>query len=109
MIKLAIRKVRPEEENRLRSWMAELNRRSTEVLATFAHEGVRHEQAYLLRTSDGPILIYAMEAEDHERAASAFQSSTFPIDHEHRRIMKEVLAEEANVELLYECRADGDS
>lgn len=105
MIKLTIRKVKPGEENHLRSWMAELTRRSAEVLDTFSNEGVRHEQAYLLTTSDGPILIYAMEAADHDRAASAFQNSTLPIDREHRRIMNQVLAETANVELLYECGA----
>jgi hypothetical protein len=108
MIKLAIRRVKPDEEDHLRSWMAELTRRSTEVLETFANEGVRHEQAYLLKTSEGPILIYAMEAADHDQAAFAFQHSTLPIDQEHRRVMKQVLAERANVELLYECKAEGD-
>ena len=106
MIKLVIRKVRPNAENRLRTWMAELDRRKTEVLETFENEGVSHEQAYLLSTADGPVLIYAMESADHARAAAAFRDSTLPIDSEHRRIMKEVLAEPADVELLYECRAD---
>jgi hypothetical protein len=109
MIKLAIRKVKPNEENHLRAWMAELNRRRSEVLETFANEGVRHELAYLLKTSDGSILIYAMEAADHEQAASAFQNSAFPIDQEHRRNMKQVSAEPASVELLFECRAEGDA
>lgn len=27
-------------------------------------ESVRHEQAYLLKTADGPVLIYVMEADD---------------------------------------------
>jgi len=43
MIKLAIRKVKPDQEGHLRAWMAELNRRSAEVRETFAQEGVRHE------------------------------------------------------------------
>jgi hypothetical protein len=108
MIKLAMFRVKPGEENHLRDWMAELNRRNTEVLETFANEGMRHEQAHLLQTSDGPILIYAMEAADHDRVASAFQHSTLPIDHEHRRVMEQVVAGPAEVELLYECKAGGD-
>ena len=91
MIKLAIRKVKPDQEGHLRAWMAELNRRSDEVRETFAQEGVRHEQAYLLKTTEGAVLIYAMEAADHKRAAAAFQSSALPIDREHKRIMAQVL------------------
>jgi hypothetical protein len=106
MIKLAMRKVRPGQEDHLRKWMAELNRRSTEVRETFAQEGVRHEQAYLLKTADGLVLIYAMEAADHARASSVFQNSTLPIDREHKRIMAQVLAEAAHAELLYECKAE---
>ena len=57
----------------------------------------------LLKTSDGPILIYAMEAPDHERAAAAFKQSKLAIDIEHKQVMKQVLAGKADVELLYEC------
>src|SRR6266480_8018112 len=105
MIKLAIRKVRHRQEDPLRKWMAELNRRSAEVRETFAQEGVRHEQAYLLKTADGPVLIYAMEAPDHARASSMLRNSTLSIDQEHKHIMAQVLAEPANAELLYECKA----
>ncbi len=85
--------------------MAELNRRSAEVRETFAEEGVRHEQAYLLKTPDGPVLIYAMEAADHARASSMFRNSTLSIDQDHEHIMAQALAEPANAELLYECKA----
>jgi hypothetical protein len=105
MIKLAIRRVKPGEEANLRNWLAELNRRQDEVRETFVQEGVRHEQAYLVRTSDGPILVYAMEAADHESAREAFQNSTLPIDEEHKRVMRQVLAEGTDAELLYECVA----
>jgi uncharacterized protein DUF6176 len=93
MIKLAIRKVKPDQEGHPRAWMAELNRRSAEVLETFAQEGVRHEQAYLLKTAEGAVLIY----------------SALPIDHEHKRVMAQVLEESANAELLYECTAEDDA
>src|SRR5437762_13107829 len=108
MIKLAIRKVKPDQEGHLRAWMGELNRRSAEVRETFAQEGVRHEQAYLLKTAEGAALIYAMEAADHKRAALAFQSSTLPIDRAHQRIMAHVPGESANAELLYESTAEED-
>jgi hypothetical protein len=106
MIKVTIAKLKPEEEPRLRSWMAELTRRREEVLATFAQEGVRHEQAYVLRTQDGPMLIYVMEAENHDRARKAFQSSTLAIDQEHQDVMSRVLEGRADAELVYECKAD---
>ena len=106
MIKLAIRKVKPGEENHLRDWMAQLNSRRSEVQATFKQEGVRHEMAYLIDGADGPVLIYAMEADDHEHAAAAYAESSLPIDLEHRRIMKQVLGDRVPRELLYECRSE---
>lgn len=110
MIKLAIAKVKPAEEDTLRRWMAELNRRRDEVRETFAQEGVRHEQAYLLKAGDhGPFLIYAMEAADHDAAGKAFRSSTLPIDQEHKAVMNRVLAGKATVELLYECTSGDDT
>ena len=105
MIKLAIRKVKPGEENQLRAWMAQLNSRRAEVVATFKQEGVRHEQAYLLQTTDGPILVYAVEALDHDRAAAAYAQSTLAIDLEHRQVMRQVLGDPVRSELLYECEA----
>ncbi len=62
-----------------------------------------------LPDAEGSILIYAMEAPDHERASAAYRNSTLPIDQEHRRIMGQVLGEPANVELLYECVAENNT
>jgi len=103
MIKLAMRRVRPGREDQLRKWMAELNRRSAEVRETFAQEGARHEQAYLLKTADGPVLIYAMEAAHHARASSMFRTRHCRSIGNH--VMAQVLAEPASAELLYECEA----
>jgi hypothetical protein len=108
MLQLVIRKVKPDQEARLREWLSELSRRREEVRATFAREGVRHEQAYLLKTADGPLLVYAMEAADQEQAKRAFKDSTDPIDEEHRRVMEEVLGANARPELLYDCAAEAD-
>jgi hypothetical protein len=103
MLQLVVRKVKPDQESRLRQWLAELSRRREEARATMTREGVRHEQAYLLTTAEGPVLIYAMEAADHEQARRAFKDSTDPIDIEHKRVMEEVLGANARPELLYDC------
>ena len=84
--------------------MAELGRRQDEVRATFLNEGVRHEQAYLIQSADGPVLVYAIEVEDYEAGLRAYEASTLPLDAEHRRVMASVLGPAADVEMLYEVR-----
>jgi K+/H+ antiporter YhaU regulatory subunit KhtT len=103
MIEVVFRKVRPDKEDRLRAWLKELNERTEEVLQTFEQETVRHERGYIINTSDGPILAYIMEAEDHDRAREAFQHSALRIDREHKQVMAEVLSDPVDAELLYEC------
>ena len=78
--------------------MAELAERRQEVLETFANETVRHEVGYLMETSDGLVLVYAIEAEDLDRASQAVVERPFPIDLQHRKVMSEVLAEEIDLE-----------
>jgi hypothetical protein len=102
MLELAFHRVADGELDRLRSWMGELMRRRDEVIETFENEGTRHEVAYLLSTSDGPILVQAMEVEDRERARAAFRSSSLPIDVEHKQVMRRVLGEAVPAEALYE-------
>jgi hypothetical protein len=107
MLQVEFRKVRPDRVDRLREWLHELERRAAEVRETFAQETVRHEIACLIEAREGPVLIYAMEAEDFERAAAAYQGSVLPIDREHRDVMTDVLLPgSASVEQLYECRLD---
>ena len=103
MLRVAFAKVRPEKLEQLESWLRELMSRQDEVRETFVRETVRHEQAFIIQGQDGPLLIYVMEAEDHERGRAAFQSSELPIDVEHRRVMKGVLAEKFQVAPLYDC------
>ena len=87
MLKVVMYRVKPEKEQRLREWLLELTQRRHEVRETFIEETVRHEQAYLITTSEGLILIYAIEAEDLERGQNAFLNSTHPIDLEHKQVM----------------------
>ena len=97
-------KVAAGQEPMLRWWLAELTRRRDEVLQTFEYEGTREEAAYLLRTADGPILVYVMDVSDPERAGIAYRYSSLPIDQQHKQVMHQVLGEEVEAELLYDVR-----
>jgi hypothetical protein len=103
MIRVTIARVKPDKVGRLEAWLRELMRRQDEVRETFRQETVRHEQAFIVEGRDGPLLVYVVEAEDHERGQAAYRASRLPIDHEHRRVMDEVLAERLKVAPLYDC------
>ena len=102
MLRISIRRVLPGKIDRLRAWLAELGERKDEVEKTFVDETVRHEQAFILELSDGPVLVYAMEAEDFERSKAAYANSVHAIDSEHRAVMDECLGERISPELLYD-------
>jgi len=105
MLRLSIRRIKPEKEARLREWLSELNARADEVRATFKDETVRAEQAYIIPTRDGPLLVYAMEAEDFDCGRQAFAASKHAIDHEHRAVMQECLDESLELRPLYDVAA----
>jgi hypothetical protein len=89
----------------LRAWLGALGKRQDEVRATFRNEGVHHEQAYLIESADGPVLVYAIEVEDSDAANAAYTNSTLPIDLEHGAVMRATLEpERASAELLYDVR-----
>ncbi|MFN0057766.1 MAG: DUF6176 family protein [Planctomycetota bacterium] len=102
MLRVVIRRIRPEKEPRLRAWLAELNSRADEVRETFRGETVRAEQAYIVAGAEGPLLVYVMEAEDFERGSKAYAASHHKIDKEHRAVMRECLAESPKVDPLYD-------
>ncbi len=102
MLRVAIRRIRPEKESRLRAWLAELNSRADEVRETFRGETVRAEQAFIVPGSEGSLLVYVMEAEDFEQGSKAFADSDHKIDAEHREVMRECLAESLKLEPLYD-------
>jgi hypothetical protein len=106
MLEVAFRRVSEDQVDRLRAWMAELNARVDEVRETFRQETIRHEMAYLLQGEGGPILVYAIEAEDPDLGHRVAAASELPIDSEHRRVMGVVLDGTAEAELLYECRLE---
>ncbi|MEV6610839.1 DUF6176 family protein [Kutzneria sp. NPDC051319] len=107
MIHLSVLRLRPDKLDRLTDWFSEANERGDEVRQTFAQEGVRHEQAYLLHTADGPLVIYVEEVKDIVAAEAAFRSSTIPIDAEHKAVMAEVIDGKVDTTLLFDMTADG--
>jgi hypothetical protein len=103
MLTVSFARIKPDKERRLRDWLIELGERQDEVRLSLAQEGARQEQMYILPSSDGPILVYVMEAEDVRRAYSAYGASSLPIDESHRMVLAEVLAEPLHLEPQYSC------
>jgi len=101
MIHLSVQRIRPDKLERLKAWFAEVETRGDEVRETFAQEGVTCEQAYLLSTSDGPVLIYVEECDDFEAAVRVFQNSTLAIDAEHKAVLADVIEGDLTPQLLF--------
>ena len=106
MLRLRFRRVLPDKSERLRGWLAELSERAGEVRLTFVDETVRHEQAYIIETAEGEVLVYAIELEDLERSQSAYSGSTHSIDREHKAVMAECLGERLELLPLYDVSLD---
>jgi len=106
MLHVSFRRVKPGKEAQLRAWLAELSARTDEVRSTFVEETVRHEQAFVLQTVDGPILVYAMEAADCDRGRVVFAQSKHAIDEEHKQVMGECLGDRLDVQPLYDVALD---
>jgi hypothetical protein len=104
MLQVHFRRVRPDRVDDLKEWLTELQRRADEVRESFRQEGVRHEQAFLLETRDGPLLVYAIEVQDPEAAQQAYERSMLSIDHEHRVRMTEAISGAADMQPLYDVR-----
>ena len=105
MLRVKFRPLLTGKEARLRAWLAELNDRAEGVRATFEDETVRAEQAFIINSADGAVLVYVMEAADFEQGAIAFKNSQHPIDAEHRAVMRECLGARLDVRPLYDVSA----
>jgi len=88
-------------------WIWDWHEGMHEVLQTFHNEGTREEVAYLLRDSEGAILVYIMDVADPTTADLAFRYSSLPIDQQHKQVMHQVLGDAADAELLYDVRLPG--
>ena len=104
VLQVRLSRVRPDQERALRDWFKQLMQRQDEVRETFRNEGVHHEQVFLLDTREGPVLVYAIELEDQDKARQAYAASTLQIDLQHREVMRAALEGPANAELLYEVK-----
>jgi hypothetical protein len=102
MQKISFRKVLPDQVGPLREWMAGLMERREEVLETFIAETVRSEQAWLIESDEGPVLVFCVEAESLEDAAAAYRTSELTIDIEHQAAMRCFVEDLAPAELLFE-------
>ena len=104
MIHLTFYRVRPGKLDQLKAWLAEMGERADEVREAFVHEGVTHEQGFLLETADGHLLVAAVECEDYDAARQMFSKSTFPIDVAQRQIMPELTGGTLELAPLFDVR-----
>ena len=102
MLRVIFRRVKAGKEARLREWLAELQVRADEVRETFLDETVRGEQAFLLQTTEGLVLVYAMEAGNYALGREAFARSKHAIDEQHKQVMKECLGDRLEVEPIFD-------
>jgi hypothetical protein len=89
VIHLVARRLRPEHRDRVTEWLREVDGpRRAEALESLAAEGVEHETAMIIDTTDGPIIVYAMQTDDLEGSHAVADASPRAIDAEHRAVMR---------------------
>lgn len=70
-------------------WLRQIDGpRRAEALESLAAEGVDHETAMIIDTSDGPIIVYAMQTDDLARSRAVTDESARSVDAEHRAVMR---------------------
>ncbi|MFX3826782.1 DUF6176 family protein, partial [Streptococcus suis] len=75
--------------DRVVGWLREVGGpRRDEALESLAAEGVEHQTAMIIDTSDGPIIVYAMQTDDLARSRAVADNSPRPVDVQHRAIMR---------------------
>ncbi len=102
MLHTTIARVDERDLPRLRSWLADLSSRRTELRESYRQQGTRHELFFLVRSRRVPILVLVSEVDDVEHATGSFLHSKLPIDVEFKALFQEISPEEADVELLYD-------
>jgi hypothetical protein len=107
VIYLVARRIRPDQRERVAAWLQEVDGpRREEALESLAAEGVAHEMAMLIDTSDGSVIVYAMETDDLARSRSVADESPRPIDAEHRVVMRAADDGPANATVVLDLRLD---
>src|SRR5262245_56528358 len=108
MLRVGFARIWPDKESRLRAWLAELGSRREEVIESFQRETVRQEQVFIVAGDTGPVLVYAIDAQDLGQATAAYKESTLPIDKEHRAVLQDCLQERLNMEPLFDCAINSE-
>lgn len=89
MIHFSVRRLKPELRESVAQWLAEVNGpRRGEALETLRAEGVSHETAVIIDTSDGPVIVYMMQTDDIDHARRVGAASTHAIDQRHHEVMR---------------------
>lgn len=89
MIHLVARRIRSDHRDRVVSWLREIDGpRRVEALESLAAEGVEHETAMHIDTSDGPLIVYAMQTDDLAGSRAVADKSPRLVDAEHRAVMR---------------------
>ncbi|MCM3695517.1 DUF6176 family protein [Microbacterium oleivorans] len=81
--------------------------RRAEALESLTAEGIDHETAMVIDTSEGPIIVYAMQTDDLERSRAVADESPRPVDAEHRSVMRAADDGPATGEIVLDLRSDG--
>jgi hypothetical protein len=107
VIHLVARRLRADYRDRVIAWLGGIDGpRRPEAFESLAAEGVDHETAMIIDTSEGPIIVYAMQTDDLERSRAVTDESQRPIDAEHRAVMRAADAGPVAAEIVLDLRAD---
>jgi hypothetical protein len=71
--------------------LIEVAQRPDEVRDSFAEGGITHEQAHLIVTANGPMLVAAVEHTALKAASGSSGRPPLPLNVEHEAVMSEVL------------------
>ena len=102
MLITTIARVDEDDVERLRTWLAALPSRRSELRESYRTQGTRSEQFFLIRTRGGPLLVFVSEVADVEEATRSFLQSNLPIDVDFKNLVQTMAPEEADVELMYD-------
>ncbi len=106
MIHLVARRLRPDHRERVIEWLREIDGpRRAEALESLAAEGVEHETAMIIDTTDGPVIVYAMQTDDLARSQAVADASPRAIDAEHRAVMRAAAGGRVESEVVLDVRA----
>lgn len=109
VIHLVARRIRSGRRDRVVGWLREIDGpRRAEALESLAAEGVDHETAMIIDTSDGPIIVYAMQTDDLARSRTVADESPRPVDAEHRAVMRDADDGPAVAEIVLDLRPSRD-